>query len=237
MPAHIPSVRAGLRAVVLAAALAGVVACASPIMLSVSPTRPGLVAPPSTDTVEAAPCAEPATVVVRYYPSSPTVSVVGWDADQAGYGLRALIRRDGALVRDHQLYVSTYFFVDWRAFARADWHAFTGAMELARPLRFTGLFRDVHSCDGDSGCSPYETLRARIPDAFLRASRDSVVVKVHGRDGSESIITLRRDVIDGYLETVASVSAALRKNSRASDFVATRRRVHCVRVEPPLLRR
>lgn len=56
------------------------------------------------------------------------------------------------------------------------------------PLRFAGLFRD---------------------------GRDSVVVKVYGRNGSESVITLRRDVIDPYLETVASVSAALRKNDPA----------------------
>jgi hypothetical protein len=166
---------------------------------------------PSIDTVAAPPCVEPAIVVVRYHHFSPSVSVVGWEATQAGYGLRGLIRRDGALVRDHQLYVSTYYFSDWRAFTRADWHAFTGAMELSRPLRFTGLFRDVHSCDGDSGCSPYETLGARIPDGFLKASRDSIVVKIHGRDGSESILTLRRSVIDAYLGTVAAVSKALRK--------------------------
>jgi hypothetical protein len=196
----------------LAAALAGIVACAPPLRLNLAPARTRLVDPSSTRAVEEVSTAEPATVVVRYYPHSPTVSVVGWDTEQPAYGLRAVVRRDGSLVRDHQLYVSTYFFADYRSFTRAHWHAFTRAMQFARPLRFTGLFRDVHSCDGDSGCSPYETLNARVPDALLRASRDSLVVRLHGRDGGESVITLHREVIDAYLETVAAVSTALRKH-------------------------
>jgi hypothetical protein len=196
----------------LAAALAGAAACAPPIRLGVAPTQARLAGPLSTSTVDGAPTGEPTTVVVRYFSFSPTVAVVAWDTEQASYGLRAIVRRDGSLVEDHQLFVNTYYFVDFRALSRAYWHAFTGEMELSHALRFTGLSRDVHHCEGDSGCSPYEILTARIPDGFLKASRDSVVVRIYGRNGRKESITLRREMIDAYLEKVAFVSAALQKN-------------------------
>ena len=199
---------------ILAVVLAGSVACAPPIHLNVGPSRARVAGLPAAGTVDGNGTAatDTPTVVVRYYSFSPTVAVVAWDADEGAYGLRATVRRDGSLVRDHQFFVSTYYFVDLRSFARANWHAFTRGMELARPLIFTGFSRDVHHCEGDSHCSAYETLSARIPDEFLRASRDSVVVKIRSRGGREEIITLHREMIDAYLEKVASVSAALRKN-------------------------
>lgn len=197
---------------ILAAALAGSVACAPPIHLNVASSRARVAGLPAAGTVDGTASVDTPIVVVRYYSFSPTVAVVAWDVEQGAYGLRATVRRDGSLVRDHQFFVSTYYFVDLRSFARANWHAFTREMELARPLIFTGFSRDVHHCEGDSRCSAYETLNARIPDDFLRASRDSVVVKIRGRGGREEIITLHREMIDAYLETVASVSAALRKN-------------------------
>ena len=47
---------------------------------------------------------------------------------------------------------------------------------------------------------------------MLRANRDSVSIRLYGRGGAEMIVTIRRDVIDPYLRTVDSVSAALRKS-------------------------
>ena len=211
MSDHTPSVRAGRRAIALTAAIAAIVACAPPIGLGPAPSRARVV-PAPTGTVDRATSGEPITVVVRYYDFSPTVSVVAWDGEQAAYGLRAVVRRDGTLVEDHQLYVSTYYFPDYRAFTRGYWHAFTRSMELSRPLRFAGVFHDIHRCEGVSVCSPYETFNARIPDEFLKAGHDSLVVKLYSRSGREEVFTLHRDVIDAYLEKVASVSEALRKH-------------------------
>jgi len=194
---------------VLTAALAGIVACAPPIHINVASSRARVAGPLASVTVDGTAPLDTPTVVVRYYSFSPTVAVVAWDAEEGAYGLRAAVRRDGSLIRDHQFFVSTYYFVNLRSFARANWHAFTREMELARPLVFTGFSRDVHHCEGDKHCSAYETLSARIPDDFLRASRDSVVVKIRGRGGREEIITLHREMIDAYLSKLASLSAEL----------------------------
>ena len=206
----VSSVRTGRRAIVLTAAIAAIVACAPPIRLGPSLSRVRVV--PATGTGESAISGEPITVVARYYSFSPTVSIVAWDDEEIDYGLRAVVRRDGALVEGHQFYVSTYYFPDYRAFFRGNWYAFTRSMELSRPLRFAGVFHDIHRCEGVSVCSPYETFNARIPDEFLKAGHDSLVLKLYSRNGHEEIFTLRRDMIDAYLEKVASVSEALRKH-------------------------
>lgn len=202
------------RAGILVAAIAVAGACASQSRHGVAAAPSGAVAAPAADSA-AAPPVEVPTVVVRSYRFSPTVTVVGWDAAQAAYGLRATVRRDGTLVRDHQLYVNVDYFIDWRNFTRARWHAFTGNETFGRPLQFVGLFRDVHSCDGDRGCSPYESLRARVPDKFLRSSHDSIEVRIYGRSGSEEVVAIGGGVIAAYLATVDSVSAAFRKRYRA----------------------
>jgi hypothetical protein len=44
---------------------------------------------------------------------------------------------------------------------------------------------------------------------MLRANRDSVAIRLYTRGGMETIVTLRRDLIDPYLAKVDSVSAAL----------------------------
>jgi hypothetical protein len=208
----VSSIRTGRRAIVLTAVFAAIVACAPPIRLGPALSRASVV-PASTGIVDRATSSEPITVVARYYSFSPTVSIVAWDGEEAPYGLRAVVRRDGTLVaEEHQFYVSTYYFPDYRAFARGNWHAFTRSMELSRPLRFAGVFRDIHQCEGVSVCSPYETFNARIPDEFLRAGHDSLVVRLYSRNGREEIFTLHRDMIDAYLEKVASVSEALRKH-------------------------
>lgn len=186
----------------LAVSLAGVVACAPPIILGTASTATDAVAPLPTNTTGGAP--EPPTIEVRYFPFSPTVSVVGWTATDAGYGLRAWLRRDGSLVRDHRLYVSTYYVPQMRSFHLA--------AVPPRALKMTGTSRDIYACYFGR-CSPFETLGVRIPDELLRANRDSVAVRFYGRGGRELVVTVRRDLIDAYLSSVDSISAALRRRS------------------------
>lgn len=200
-----PSARAGLRALVFAAALAGLVGCAHPSVVSTAPAATAIVVPPPTDSVGAAPPAEPPTVQVRDYPYSPTVSIVAWAPEETAYGLRASVRRDGSLVRDHQLYVSASYLG-----APGSRGVVQTVAPSGRLLELTGRSHDEHSCYGGGSCSPYETFGMRVPDALLRASRDSVAVRLY-RAGAEFIITVHRDLIDPYLEAVDSVTAALRK--------------------------
>jgi len=187
-----------LGAVILAMCL-GLVGCAPPIVLATAPATADVAAPATADTN---PAPQPPTIELRYFSFSPTVSVVGWTADDAGYGLRTVVRRDGSLVRDHRLYVSTYC-VPWVRSLRL-------AVAPPKQLEMLGISRDTYACYFGS-CSPFETLAVRIPDDLLRANRDSVSVKFYGRDNRELIITVRRDLIDAYLARVDSVSATLRK--------------------------
>lgn len=163
--------------------------------------------------------AETTVVQVREYDRSPTVNVVAWAPDDDGYGLQAIVRRDGTLVRDHRFYVSTLYL--GAGFFRNTGATFgQGAIngrrfvEMIAPqellLEREGLSRDVHYCLGWPRCSPRETGGARVPDSVLRASRDSVSLRFYDRYATEMVLTLRRDVIDPYLRTVDSVAAALR---------------------------
>ena len=163
--------------------------------------------------------AESTVVQVREYNRSTTVNVVAWAPDDNGYGLHAMVRRDGTLVRDHRFYVTT-------AYLGAGFFRNTGAtfghgaingrrfIEMIAPeelmLEREGIARDIHYCFGWPRCSPRETGGARVPDSILRANRDSVSLRFYDRYATEMILTLRRDVIDPYLRTVDSVAAALR---------------------------
>jgi hypothetical protein len=158
-------------------------------------------------------------VQVREYNRSPTVNVVAWAPDDNGYGLQAMVRRDGTLLRDHRFYVSTAYLGAgfFRNTAATFGHAGLDGrrfIEMIAPqellLEREGIVRDVHYCFGWPRCSPRETGGARVPDSVLRASRDSVSLKFYDRYATEMIVTLRRDVIDPYLRAVDSVSAALR---------------------------
>lgn len=204
-PNRPPTARACLAALVAGFTLTS---CAPPIALGTAPMRSQGTAM-ARRTASATLQGDSAIAVVRYFEFSPTVTVVGWDAGDPDFGLRAVVRRDGTLVDEHRLYVSTYYFPDYRDFLRADWHAFIDSMTVSRPLPFDGLTRDTYACDSPEGCSPYETLIARIPDRFLRASHDSLVVRIRGRDGNEAALTLRKEVIDRYLATVSNVVAAV----------------------------
>jgi hypothetical protein len=193
----LPTPRATLGVLMLAASFAGFIGCAPPIVLDTAS-----ITPPSTVTIGAAD--EPPTVELRYFPFSPTVSVVAWPAQDAGYGLRTSVRRDGSLVRGHRLYVGTYD-EPWVRRLRV-------AVAPPKQFQMLGVSRDVYACYFGK-CSPFKTLEVLIPDEFLRATRDSVAVTLYGWDGRELTITARRDLIDAYLAAVDSVSAALRRRS------------------------
>ena len=147
----------------------------------------------------------PATVQVRYFSYSPVVSVVAWRPGEPGYGLRGWIRRDGSLIMDHRIFVSTYYHPAVRAFPRA--------MIPTRPLLMTGVSHDVHACAFGDRCSPWETFGARVPDKVLRATGDSIPVRFYTYGGRDLVITFHRDLIGAYLAKVDSVSAELRRRS------------------------
>lgn len=151
-------------------------------------------------------------VVVRNYPNSPVATVVAWTEEEPWQGLRADVRRDGTLVPFHRLFVSTFAFSDHRNFAGADWRAFARSMKESQPLAFESLTKDVFNCDGGKGCSPYEAFRVRIPDDFLRGSKesvqDSMMVKIFARNGEQSSVTLGRPLLTRYLAALDSVLAA-----------------------------
>jgi len=195
--------RACLRAFVLANALAGLIGCAPSILPVTASTATRIDVPPRTNPMDSTSFPQPTTIEVRYYAHSPTVTIVGWDPSETAYGLRAWLRRDGSLIRDHRLYVSTYYTP-----ARP---AFTRAVTPSRPLELTGISRDVHWCVGGRPCSPPETFGAFIPDALLRSNRDSIAVTFYNRRGRELLITLHRDLIDAYLGRLDSVVAVMRK--------------------------
>lgn len=190
-----PRRRATFGGLGVAASFAGFVGCAPPIVLDAA-----AITASATDTVSAPD--EAPTVELRYFSYSPTVAVVAWPGETAGYGLRSSVRRDGSLVRDHRLYVGT-LYEPWVRELRI-------ATAPPRQFRILGVSRDTYACYWGK-CSPFETLGVRIPDEFLRASRDSVDVTLYGWGGRELTITLRRDLIDAYLAAVDSVTAALRK--------------------------
>ena len=213
-------IAAGPRALMLAATLVVSFGCASraaratPEIGSVVTTRP---AAGSTDST---PAAETPIVQVRSFPHSATVTVVAWSPDEADFGLRASLTRDGTLIRDHQLYVSTDYenvslspyisAVYSRAGARRNFVETTAPGE--RVLLADAVFRDIDACSGWPKCSPLMVRTVRVPDDLLRANRDSLAVRFYGRAGSELIIAIHRDLIDSYLQNFDSVRAALRKN-------------------------
>ncbi|MEO8910552.1 MAG: hypothetical protein ABI408_10040 [Gemmatimonadaceae bacterium] len=168
----------------------------------------------------------PPIVEVREFPHSSIVSVVAWSPDEAEYGLQGrLLRGDGSLIRDHRLYVSTYFM---GSVPIADKRVYVRPVSLGRPgqvndvvqtvtpanhvLVATGVSHDDRACDYDKHtCTPFETFDIRVPDALLRENRDSVAVRLYRRGGAEMVVTIRRELIDPYLAKLDSVSAALRK--------------------------
>jgi hypothetical protein len=187
--------------------LAGVFGCAAPLVLrSVSQTSHAIVPAPAGEADSAA--VDSVTVQLRYFASSPGVSVVAWLASEPHYGLRAWIRRDGTLIRDHQLYVSTSFHPRG---------AFPRAAVGGRSLLMSGVGQDDFACAFPGGCTPLQTFGARLPDQLLRAVRDSIQVRFYSLDGVHIDIALQHWLTDAYLSTVDSVITELRRGRAPTD--------------------
>jgi hypothetical protein len=209
----------GLRALMLVATLMVCSGCASGAARATPAAAPRVAIPPATDSANATPAAEAPIVQVRSFPHSAVVSVVAWSPDEPEYGLRASLARDGELIRDHQLYVSTDYenvsispyvsAVYSRASARRNFVETTAPVE--RVLLSAGVSRDIDACSGWPKCSPLMIRTVRVPDEFLRSNRDSLAVRFYGREGSELIIAIHRELIDPYLQKFDSVRAVLRK--------------------------
>jgi hypothetical protein len=181
-----------MRALLFAASAVAFAGCAPSIVLE----------PPAPVAADTTAGTEPPIIELRYFSFSPTVSVVGWSGDNDWYGLRTTVRRDGSLVRDHRLYVNTYY-KPWM-------RSFYFAAVPPRGLEMLGVSRDPYACYFGR-CSPFEMLAVRIPDELLRANRDSVTVTFYGGSNRKMMITVHRDLIEPYLASVDSVSSALRR--------------------------
>ncbi|MEP6781818.1 MAG: hypothetical protein ABJC26_18100 [Gemmatimonadaceae bacterium] len=181
---------------------------------------------------------DPPIIVVRDYWGAPSAAVVAWSPDEDSQGLRTEVRRDGSIVHDHQVYLSTHAVSNYKAYYGAQWHAFTNTStnpngsasinggsrgngknkevvndknsDLAQPLPTYGVSRDIWNCKGAKTCSPYETFSARVSDNLLRSVSDSLVIKVRASNGSEEIVNISHDLIKAYLKTVDSLSSSRR---------------------------
>ena len=149
---------------------------------------------------------------IREFPGSARTSVLVWSRDEAHVGLRAEVRRDdgrltGDFQRDeHTLYLATSYVSTMGGFTRA-----TVPPQHKLFLR-RSWGRDDLACygAGRAQCSPPSTVRLAIPDSVLRAPGDSVVVTFHSDWANPWTVSLRREIVDAYLRTVDSVSAARR---------------------------
>lgn len=148
-------------------------------------------------------------VQVRDVPGSPLISIVAWNAEDAQFGLRTRIRRDGSVQGDprggeDRLYLSRSFVDAHGGFA----HAVT---QDGKVLRNTGNSNDPDACHFGGVCSPSATVDLAMSDEWLRNHRDSVVVTFRPQTGQKWSIRFDRSIIDGYLAAIDSVSASLKK--------------------------
>jgi len=148
-------------------------------------------------------------VQVRDVPGSPFVAIVAWNADDAQYGLRTRVRRDGTVQGDprggeDRLYLSNAFVDAHGGFVHALTHD-------GKVLRNAGNSRDADACRFGGVCSPTETVGLAMSDEWLRQHRDSVIVTFRPQTGQQWSIRLDRPMIDAYLAAVDSVSGALKK--------------------------
>ena len=148
-------------------------------------------------------------VQVRDVPGSPLVAIVGWNADDAQFGLRTRLRRDGTVQGDprggeDRLYLSSTYVDAHGGFA----HAVT---QDGKVLRNAGTSRDADACRFGGVCSPTETVGLAMSDEWLRQHRDSIIVTFRPQTGQKWSIRFDRPTIDAYLATVDSVSASMKK--------------------------
>jgi hypothetical protein len=203
-----------------AALLLGVASgCATPLRLQIPTEQRIAAAPLPGDSADSA--SDSITVQVRYFSHSPTVTVVAWRAEHPGYGLRAQIRNDGSLVREHLIYVSTSYRPEMPQSPRAS--------IPSMPLRAYKGLRDADACRFGE-CSPHAAMTALMPDQVLRATRDALPVRFYedvaarrNQPGSaapdvaggprEFTITVDPALVSAYLATVDSVTSELRKRN------------------------
>jgi hypothetical protein len=168
-------------------------------------------------------------VQVRDIANGPTIAIVGWDANQAEFGLRTRLRRDGshqgeARAGEHRLFISTSYVEANGGFLHAVAHngkllrstANTRTMDnlpQAKILDGFTVFRDEHACQFGNVCSPVRTVGIGVSDEFLRENRDSLVVTLRPKTGRKWEVRLDKALIDGYLATMDSVSADLKSKS------------------------
>ena len=148
-------------------------------------------------------------VQVRDVPNASTIAIVAWNPDDADFGLRTRIGRDGkdlgdARVGEHRLYLNSVYVDAHGGFAHA-------VAQDGKLLRTVGSARDVDACRFGNVCSPRETIGLGVPDEWLRQHRDSLVVTLRPRTGQNWTIRLDGSLIDAYLKTIDSVSASLKK--------------------------
>ena len=195
----------------LVVVLAIAAACASPVKVDPSVTSAELAAA-QPDSQVARDTADTAVVRVRQFPQSSTVTVVAWGASDPRYGLRAMLRRDGSLIRDYNLYISTGYapVTSGSGILIAPRNYVQTVAPAGHALRYNGVFRDNNPCQGGDGCSPTESFSARVPDELLRSGLDSLTVRLAARGGTDATITVPGELIVAFLTAVDSVSTALR---------------------------
>lgn len=208
-PALPPAAAAGARTLALLCALAAPAACA-PAGAGGATTLPVAAdRPTAADSVDATAAPGPPIVQLRDFPSASSIAIRAWTPDAAAYGLQARVGRDGSLHGgvqrgDHRLYMSTFYVNDKGGFS----HAVAPDGTL---LRHGGAATDTHACDDIDRCAPRTTVGVSVPDALLRANRDSLVVDFRPGAGRAWSVTLRRELIAAYLGAVDSVAAARRR--------------------------
>ncbi len=184
--------------------VASVVGCSLPLVGRKPDVVKQAVEVAAADTVPLA----PPIVQVRDFWRSSVVSVFAWDVEDAAFGLRAGVSRNGTIVGggrlgDHQLYITPFYAWYMGGFVHA-------TAEPGKPLLRTGWSSDPYACFYGSHCAPIDAVGVRVPDALLRANRDSLVVTFHATRNPWTI-TLRRELIAAFLASVDSVVAEMRK--------------------------
>jgi hypothetical protein len=194
----------------VAGGLLSIAACAyAPVSHTVVTSKPGDAATVA-GAVDTPRDSNRTIVEVRTYNVSPTVSVIAWEQGEEQVGLRTSIARngqelpEGSRLSDHRLYISTTAIVEAGGPRRASVYG--------TELLMGGVMRETHACEGGN-CLPVSTYGIRIPDAVLRANRDSLPIKLFTRGDSELRVYVSGTIIGHYLRTVDSVSTALRASA------------------------
>jgi hypothetical protein len=146
---------------------------------------------------------------VRDYPGASIVTVVAWSPGEPWFGLRGHVNRSGELVGahrigDHRLFVATTDANELGGFTRAS----IVPVPPGPVLLHTGPATDPEACNRTAVCAPSSIYTIQIPDALLRARRDSLVVTFTGGRYAEWRVSLGRDLVDAYLRVVDSVAVA-----------------------------